>query len=444
MQAPGRRAADRALAAAPLIIAVMYALGFLVQPRWVMSVLWCVPGTMQARAINDGFLRARGEPDYRVHAATRYLRAFDHGMRACVLFMSAWYTHALFGVQGHSGAVGAAWIVMTWWWFFEATFLDTPAARWNPGLLDAEAGLYRLTATRGLAWSQLVVAAYYLCGGCSMGYSDRVWHVPVLGSCAGGAGGYFWLAVLGWCLQVERWFGGRLSGPPHMASTQRFLIVFDGIGTFVDRSWAAVAACDIQVTLQVTGFLLLAACYPRSFISTDNILLTSVSAVVIARPYLQGALSANAVVTVDLAIAAAMLFLSAGFAQDFVVGKHSWIAAGLSLSACLRGMDAVLDIVETIGWGRTVEGQGDVATAPGSRAASAATRPRRTYSCGWCGAAGAGKRCAGCGEVDPVHYCGRNCQEHHWSSETDPHKAHCRGRRRRHEHGGANPTPPAA
>ena len=179
-----RRAADRAHAAAQLLLAVMYALGFLVKQRWVMSVLWCVPGSLQARAINDGFLEARREPDYeyRVHAATRYLRAFDHGMRALSYFMSSWYTQALFGVQGHSGAVAVAWIVTTWWWFFEAAFQDSAVDWVTPDRFQAESGRCRLTATRGLAWSQLAIAWYYLSGGFNMGYSDRVWHVPVLGS----------------------------------------------------------------------------------------------------------------------------------------------------------------------------------------------------------------------------------------------------------------------
>jgi hypothetical protein len=177
-----RRAADRALAAAQPILAVMFAIGFLVKQRWVMSALWCVPGTMQARAISDGFLEARGEPDNRAHASTRYLRAFDHGMMALYHGMRMWYTHALFGVQGHSGEVAAAWIVMTWWWFFEAAFQDSAVDWVTPDRFQAESGRCRLTATRGLAWSQLAIAWYYLSGGFNMGYSDRVWHVPVLGS----------------------------------------------------------------------------------------------------------------------------------------------------------------------------------------------------------------------------------------------------------------------
>ena len=40
--------------------------------------------------------------------------------------------------------------------------------------------------------------------------------------------------------------------------------------------------------------------------------------------------------------------------------------------------------------------------------AATASRPKKTsYTCGWCGARNAGKKCGGCGEV---HYCGRECQ----------------------------------
>jgi hypothetical protein len=58
----------------------------------------------KARTINVGFgeWEAQRVPNYRAHAATRYLRAFDHRMSALFVCMRAWYTHAHFGVQGHS------------------------------------------------------------------------------------------------------------------------------------------------------------------------------------------------------------------------------------------------------------------------------------------------------------------------------------------------------
>jgi len=184
-----------------------------------------------------------------------------------------------------------------------------------------------------------------------------------------------------------------------MARTQCFLSVFNGVGTSVDRSLAAVLACDSRVI----AFLLLASCFARGFISTDNIIYSTVTAVLIARPYLvQGAFSTK-YVAVDLAIAAAMCVLFTGHARDFIVGEHNWLDAVLSLSTGFWALDAVLSVAKTMGWRRKNAARGDVATAPGSRAPSA-TRPRRTYLCGWCGAAGAGKRCAGC---DKVHYCGK-------------------------------------
>jgi len=397
---------------------------------------------MQARAISDGFLEARSKPDYRVHAATRYLRAFDYGMTAISYIMSAWYTRAVYGLQGQSGAVAAAWIVTTWCWFFEAAFQHAGGRVGDYDRLQGEAERYHSVAWGGLAWSQLAIASTYLLGGFE-------WHVPVhLGSfidCAGSAGGYFWLAVLGWCVQVEL----GVAGPPHMARTQRYLSVFYGVGTFVDRSWAAVAVCDVWVT----AFLTIAVCFARGLIVQQRpeiSVYASVIALTIARQNLiPAACSTKHLVAVDLIIGAANVYLSAWHARVFIAGEHDWrrwAMAALSLLTGLRGLDAVRIIVETMGWGwvRKTAATGDDATALGGCTPSA-SRPKTPYLCGWCGAAGAGKRCAGCDEADPAHYCGKLCQEQHWSNEEDPHKAHCRGRRRRRAHdGGGAPTPSAA
>ena len=244
---------------------------------------------------------------------------------------------------------------------------------------------------------QLVVAAalwlpLYLCGGLKLGCSDRVAGLPVVGSFVvgvAGGGGYFWLAVLGWCVAADGWFG-RVAG----TQTLGYLGVCFGVGTFAaECRWPAVN--DWHDCMVAVCFLV-AACCALGFIVPQSLSFT-VMALAIARSHLdqvyQGALSTKVVVlsiTVDLVIVVVSLLQIRSLLLWFVSSfphLDGWLAAAGILRCGLQGREAAHRIAKTMGWGRRIAagrgggggggGGSEGATAPGAGGGGAsASRPR--------------------------------------------------------------------
>ena len=162
---PYRKATNQGVAAAMFVQSVCRALGcFGVQQSWVYSVMWYAPGIFWALGPSHG-----GLPDPRigrvgvnagvsrvgdresveldlVHASTLFLGA-DNGILGAFVLLFGRYVQAVLGLQGHIGAVVAAWIIGTMMWHRkggdgEYISYDYSDAKWTLERLRAAAGAY--------------------------------------------------------------------------------------------------------------------------------------------------------------------------------------------------------------------------------------------------------------------------------------------------------------